>query len=901
MPNDLTGDFDVVAQFAIPTVNRILAAMHRFERFAHSMSFRVDDIEQPPGGTRPSVEGVLDNLGGAATDHRRPRRANGSARPPETDNASFFAFDPVVNFPSAVLEIAPVVPSNLQGFAQLQLFPPTVEINDAAGKTVTVRIHVLARYFPDRNTSPMAEFVRGHLTITAPVSQVASQVGNVVEIDIKSANLGVGFAVDWSSRPLTAGDIAAIKLLIRNALTTSFLPSNTTLPPDVSHMQFKTMRAGGKAVAVLLDLDGGPSNPNSADKIILGSGDDFTVAVSSDFVHKAFQPTLDRFLSDGVDPVSFDINGLVHTWHITYTFTLNSADIALRDDEIVLTIKGRARTSSWPPNFDFTVTQRFSLEPSGATARLIIGDISIDTSSWIINRFRGRAIDTMRRSRNRAIARGGTRRAIRDMLSADNTLGGFLNSLLVPPRPTPTPPGEFDLDYTAVEISPSGIILRGALGISDWPPVHAEYEQLPSSNTSPVVAGIGGPTYSALNSWIPGGTVQSYEWKRFGQSGPGFIEENKFIFQKLSPGLSTESLAAAPAPAPALQPVVIEATPVIGYKPFCVTVRGTRISKSGPVTMQPVSATFCTVGAYPLLDARFDGQPPMVALTTRGADGGVRVEGHAAATSAVAGRPGPNLLVHFGDVGSAGSLELLVQSLRESGRIDAPTGILAVLPSKDLPRAAWVERITYAADEDNLWARRFGADSGRRPLTLIVAPSGEIVWKHEGRLDAVDIAAALRKYLVSGTGVVAALQPAALRIGHRAPNFLFQHAPGRGVTLRKAAGKPARLVFWRRSSPESIEAVRADMRASAGAEFLVLAINDGDAIDVASRVADENKFGAILVTDPARNISTAYGITVWPTIISVDANGVVSGIRQGASDDDSKEYVHSGDSGGSVR
>jgi peroxiredoxin len=897
MPNDLTGDFDVVAQFSIPAVNRILAAMHRFERFAHSMAIRIDDIEQPPGGVRPSVEGVLDSFGGAAADHRRPRRANGSERPPVTRDAAFFGFGPVVNFPTAVLEIPPVVPSNLQGFAQLQLFPPTIEINDAAGKTVTVRIHVIARYFPDRDTSPMAEFVRGHLTITAPVSQVASQAGSVIEIDITSANLGVGFAVDWSSRPLSPSDIAAIKLLIRNALKTSFLPSNSTLPSNVSHMQFKTMRAGGKAVAVLMDLDGGPSNPNSADKIILGSGDDFTVGVSSDFVEKAFQPTIDKFLSDGVDPVSFDINGLVHTWHITYTFTLNTADIQLRDDEIVLTITGRARTSSWPPNFDFTVVQRFSLAPTGATARLVIGDISIDTSSWIIDRFRGLAIDTMRRSRNRALARGGTRRAVRDMLSADRTLGGFLNSLLVPPSPTSAPPGKLELAYTAVEVSESGIILRGALGLDAWPPVHAEYEQVPSSNTSPVVAGISGPTFSALNSWIPGGTILSYEWKQFGQSSPGFIEENKFIFQKSSPGLSTESIASL---APGLQPVMIEATPVTGYKPFCVTVRGTRLSRSGPTVMQPVSSTFCTVGAFPLLDAKFEGHSPMVALTTRAADGGVRVEGHAAAARATPGRPGPNLLVHFGDSSSARSLELLVQSLRDSGRIDAPTAIVAVLPSTSVPRAAWVERVTYATDEDNLWSRRFGVDSDKRPLALIVAPSGEVVWKQEGSLDAAELTAALRKYLVAGKGVVATLEPAAVRIGHRPPNFLFQHAPGRGLTLRKVAGKPARLVFWRRSSPESIEAVRAAMRPSANAEFVVLAINDGDALEVANRVADENKFGAILVTDPERSISTAYGITVWPTIVSIDADGVVRGIRQGAADDVSEEYAHGADSGGSL-
>jgi hypothetical protein len=44
MANDLTGDFDVVAQFTAGAANRTLAAMHRAERFPHSLTFRVQDV-----------------------------------------------------------------------------------------------------------------------------------------------------------------------------------------------------------------------------------------------------------------------------------------------------------------------------------------------------------------------------------------------------------------------------------------------------------------------------------------------------------------------------------------------------------------------------------------------------------------------------------------------------------------------------------------------------------------------------------------------------------------------------------------------------------------------------------------------------------------------------------------
>ena len=72
MANNLTGDFDVVAEFAIPAVDRVLAAMHRAERFPHSLSLRVDD-NPPPGSMnpRPSIVASVDSFGDATVDHSR--------------------------------------------------------------------------------------------------------------------------------------------------------------------------------------------------------------------------------------------------------------------------------------------------------------------------------------------------------------------------------------------------------------------------------------------------------------------------------------------------------------------------------------------------------------------------------------------------------------------------------------------------------------------------------------------------------------------------------------------------------------------------------------------------------------------------------------------------------------
>ena len=70
MANNLTGDFDIVAQASMAATNRVRAAMHRVERFPHSLSLRVDDTPPKfPGGFRPTMVGVLDEFGDPTPNH----------------------------------------------------------------------------------------------------------------------------------------------------------------------------------------------------------------------------------------------------------------------------------------------------------------------------------------------------------------------------------------------------------------------------------------------------------------------------------------------------------------------------------------------------------------------------------------------------------------------------------------------------------------------------------------------------------------------------------------------------------------------------------------------------------------------------------------------------------------
>jgi len=394
MANDLTGDFDVVIQFSVAAVNRALAAMHQLERFPHSIAARVEDNHQPDVmPDRPTLVSVVDASGEPVSNHQRigrPFPVSGSLATSAT--AAFL--DPVVNVHVGGFELPPFVPSRFQGRAQLQIFPPTIQIADSSGTKISITLQMLVRYFPDPGTSRAAEFIRGELQLTAGVNQVASQTGNVIEIDVKAQNVGIRFTPLWSSNPLTAEDVAGIELFIRNSLKTSFLPSNSTLPPTIKKVQFKTLSGGGGTVAMLLNLNDTTGSPGSANSLFIGGQDQFAFGVSADFAKAAFQPTLDNLLSRPIPPQVVAIDLYLTTIHATYIITLYTAALEFESGWMVLTLTGHAHTNRrGAPSFNWTIRQKLGLAPNGATASLTIGDASIETNSFFANQFKDRILD----------------------------------------------------------------------------------------------------------------------------------------------------------------------------------------------------------------------------------------------------------------------------------------------------------------------------------------------------------------------------------------------------------------------------------------------------------------------------------------------------------------------------
>jgi hypothetical protein len=371
------------------------------------------------------------------------------------------------------------------------------------------------------------------------------------------------------------------------------------------------------------------------------------------------------------------------------------------------------------------------------------------------------------------------------------------------------------------------------------------------------------------------------------------VDANTFVYadtptegalEKASPYAFDAHAALAAARAEGAEP----RTPKVWYGALCLTVEGTRLSASGPVVEEPVRATRCgaALGALPMVPVSPESELPALAIARETSDGrGSEVIGHAGPVQAAApgGPPPVNLLVYFARGGEPEEIDAFEMAARRAGRPDAATALVAMLSTDALPRRPPRAGVIASDDPTGAWRRAF--DVGAGPAFVLVHPSGEVAWRHEGELPPERLAAELRARLARAPLLEPVLARPAVALGQLPPNFAFSHAPGRDLTLHKLVGRPVVLVFWRVASAPSLDALRR-LSARVPERTLVLAVNDGDPRESAERAMAAGGPRAVLVVDPRRAIARAYRITAWPTLVFIDAGGRVQDVRFGAFDPD---------------
>ena len=916
MANELTGDFEVVAEFSIPAANRILAAMHRGNRLPHELSIRVDPrpprVLSPDRPHVPSAVGVVSAYGQAVAD---PRELVEATERPSTFYAPAVAGTSIVDQPVNVLDIVGLDREDLQiaevvGVAQAQLSAPTLEVHPQSDTRITLSNRARVRYFGEKGSRELPQYLRGEVRTSVEVDRVASQVGDVIEIDLKSSNTDVAFLLAWADPAATSAQRDAIQKAVQRVVTTSFQPSNIPLPSG-RHIQLKTLSGFLQAICVLIGMNDGSGDAASVGMVFLGGADDFAFAVSADHIQAEFKKHIDKVLTERglrTFPYQFkasDWFGFVKI-DITWTISLDDVTIEVKDGEILLTIHGQGLTQNTLFNFAFRARQAFTLKLEGDTAALEPkGDVDLEPTSGgltaaMISHFKGEAVTPLRDRREQAV--NYVQPAVRETLSAQTNLGTFLKRLLnpVPGKGIPLKQLSPEFAYTAFEIKAAGLILHGTLAVPDWPAPQVEFELTPWKTAT------GAKEYSALHTWIPGGTIEKYVWQRHFDA-PAEEDENTFVYEEGSALFPISPYQDSAAIQAAMQVVGSPAQkPQAFFSAMCLTVVGKRLTASGPVVEEDVRARRC---AWPgiLLSMVADSpavgdaagpagasgaagrgragrrQMPDVALTQVSASGALEVVGHASpwVSARPSGRGSPNLIVHFPGDRSDADLGWLTTAVRESGRTNAATAILAVLSREALAGTRPADGVTVTDDPEGAWRDLLGVE--RLPATIVVNPSGRIAWRHEGETTLERLAPALREHLVDGEVVVPHVLDSRVRVGHPPPNFMFTYALGRELTLRKLIGRPVVLTFWKRSSQSSVDTVRLvqeRLGREDGEQPLLLAIENGESV-ADETVSAGSGSGTIMVPDPAGRIAGPYGISVWPTTIFIDADGVVREIRYG--------------------
>lgn len=512
MSNGLTGYYDVVVEVEVGAVNRLLATVHQNSasedaspKFIHSRVARV--------GSKPTFSqfelaetflqeyfaiGSIDsadisqtiltevqhNVAAAQAAVRKLGRdlsqAVGSPAPSGT------AAEALGNILAAV--------SVVRGTAAIQVSTPALTLAAGSTSEVTVHAQVRAHYMPDPGTADLPKPIHGEIRATFSAKYNASGATGKPALEVKPSDDDNKIVFIPAAGTLTAAETKQIAHQVRRFLRTKFEPMSAELPDEFPFFEFKNMVAGNiQAIALPLKLSGQlPAFAlNSVDNLFLAPGDGFALAISKDFIDEKLEPALNKIEQFSYTyKVTDDVFGSTvvafHAW-------ASNASLEWQSGAIMLTVTGGAHRWGWAvsdEDYNITIKQKLKLTLDVASQTVSLepdGDLSIaGLPQEYANKAKSKIIDM----RKDAVA------------SAQGMIAGELTT----PRATFNAAvkrfdGSAVAKYTALEIMPDGVILRGSLTASQRSDVVVDFAETAAGNA-----------LTAFKSWIPAGTVDNYSW-----------------------------------------------------------------------------------------------------------------------------------------------------------------------------------------------------------------------------------------------------------------------------------------------------------------------------------------------------------------------------------------------------
>ena len=858
MANPLTGDFEAVLQVSGATVNRLLASMHQnaganpdTPSFPHSMGMRVGDP------------------------------------------------DPI---------------DGMKGSVNAQISAPRIELIHETSDSFWLEVAVRARYTPDPGSVPIPEFIHGTIRARYRLDMVDHSCFGFEKLNAEYLWVRVvddsvsftGTAVDdvsimsaaqTSIDPSTAD--ARITTLARHLLKTRFQAT----PHKVSRrFRFGSMRSlntgiNNSLVAVPIGLSGDPSagKIESVNQSILNKRD-VAIGISRDAIMARINEQIELmrqsfrmvFHFHNKTNLELGVSIKVLEANIDWTITLSSASaqwmggippimgIVPPGGIVSVSLHGQARTQKSYLNFDFDATQSMLITFDGTTEGFSVapfGSAAISIPGILGPAIVSQARPTIQNAINGVITSSAS--AMAGLVSISNRKTELVNQLQ-------TMDAASQVYFTDAAFSADGVVVRGDIGVSPRKAPEVSFAATAAKDR-----------YSAFQSWIPGGGIDSYNWswKWYNNQGkPGFESLTDRYLLRRPPAKGQGKFGmqlGINSPLPGLD----------GMGQVCLVVTGTRAHH---VTGQPEPVTVsrkCRKFGFDLSLATPD------RLFLREWKPGPRDPVGPVAEAAIhevnspgsSGHGANTLIVRAGNGWNHEAAMSLRDGLADCRRRDAGLVVLLLFSDRELMegKPEMLEELRALSQEleaplvvnedvDGSWSNALGIQDRESIQWTLVTPTGGVTWAHSGSLDPRELAEALDNYLLRSPAPAPARVAEGFMPGARVPRYPFE----RDVIGRlsreddncppppfERLGLETAVSFIRKNSLSSEAALRAmaeSQRArSEGVQVIVL---DGASAEDEERMR-EILPDAMIVADNEGKISRRFGIQSWPSSLTIDRSG----------------------------
>lgn len=871
MANPLTGDCEAVLQVSTRLINGLLAALHQNSvsdaaplKLLHEGTVRHGDPPRRHDELADFTDWAVSysDAGGASGPASVGPFLVGTAPPGAAIVMASVLTGAVAPNTGILEEPGPVI----RGTARVQLASPTVTIPPASSAEIAVHVWVRAHYTPDAATTVLPAPIHGEVTATYDVRRLPTNTGGArLHIKASADDAKISFTPAPGSG-LDVIEAARISAEVRKAVREGFVAPPVDLPPGFPFSEFKGLSAGGSQ-AIALPIALSPSPPPAAAVATVTN----PFIGSSGFAFAVAKEAADRWIDlegvrAGVGARSLTIPLRRWGFPIDVVYTLRfSQGPTLTWSNGAIEVSGRVEVETgswWAPNGFVAFRQRLALRLDAASqviSLVAVGGPDVD-ESWFIPH--DTAVGIVLTEMTDAVAD-----------AADPVRTTFADARTKLTDALRTFDAASSATYTAVAITPDGIVVRG--------------EPSGSARRAPVIAITerdGGQTFSAQTSWIPGGRIERLIWSWV--EHPGLT-----AWSGQAKSAVTEHGFLLPRPAG-----VTDAGNV------CLRLEGTQIAAGGQASIIAGGGTCLVPGMPGVLEIPSWWEPVTVPvwLPDIGASAAMRlgIAGHVSVQTGVpiGGGVSPNTLVCFPEWSASQPLAPLAQALGQMRRAAGSILVTVVLPAgafdatrRDIEAKLEVltrarVRVVMTEDDEGGWSRTFGAS--RRPSVFLVNAKRQFVWKHEGEIVPATMAAALDRHVLPAPAP--RFQPLRLRVapGDPAPDSVFDDGRGDRVALHRLRGRKVVLSFWQPWSAPCLKELERLSRVadrSGPGEPRVVAVHGGAAAEALDRARKQYGESILFAHDVNQSIARVYGVRCWPTTVTIDEGGSVEGIRFGHS------------------